>query len=402
MNDSIVFLLLTILCIVLQSLFSMFEMACLSFNRLRLQYYVSKKYKRAIWLNSLLKKPSNLFGVTLIGVNFFLLFGSESARHFYQSLNINPDFAPITQILVVLVFAELAPLFAARRYSEQVALTLVPIIFFISYLLKPVIWTIDSFSKVLNLIFGKGEKTSFLSKEEIQKIFEERSFSQRKNISQSVNHIFSLQNKSIKDLMLPLDSIKLLSSSAILNDVKNTLSINYLPYVPLYHEMTQNIVSIIYTKDLLNLKDNERVVSYAKAPWFILETDSILQILKQFRNNRQIVAIVLDKEGLARGILSLDQIIDNIFGEYRLLYEENITSKIIEKTILADTLVSYFNRQFNLKLKASDKETLNDLIIRTLGHLPTNGEVVYIEQFEITVLESSFLGAKTISIKTIV
>ena len=99
----------------------MIEMACVSFNKVRLEYYVSKGKKRALWLSFLLHHPAYLFGTTLIGVNVALIIGSECARRFYAALGLNPDLAALTQILLVLIFAEISPMFAGRRYAEHVA-----------------------------------------------------------------------------------------------------------------------------------------------------------------------------------------------------------------------------------------------------------------------------------------
>lgn len=137
------FLLLVILSLIVQGFYSMLEMACVSFNRVRLQFYVSQGNRRAKWLSNLLNNPTRLFGTTLIGVNATMQFGSECARRFYSSIDLSPDWAPITQIFIVLIFAELAPMFAARRYAENVVMLGIPIIYLTSFVLRPVIIVLD-------------------------------------------------------------------------------------------------------------------------------------------------------------------------------------------------------------------------------------------------------------------
>ena len=128
------FLMLLIVSLVIQGFYSMLEMACVSFNRVRLQYYVSQKNRRAMWLSYLLNNPTRLFGTTLIGVNTAMQFGSECARRFYASLHVSPDWAPLSQVIIVLIFAELAPMFAARRFAENVAMLGIPIIYITSFI----------------------------------------------------------------------------------------------------------------------------------------------------------------------------------------------------------------------------------------------------------------------------
>ena len=132
----------------------MLEMACVSFNKIRLQYYVSKGYKRAIWLNYLLQHPSRLFGTTLICVNVGLIVGSECSREFYSSIGLNPDWAPLTQVFFVVIFGELSPMFAARNYAENVAMLGVPLIYFSAKLMSPLLWATSLLSKLCNLLVG--------------------------------------------------------------------------------------------------------------------------------------------------------------------------------------------------------------------------------------------------------
>ncbi|MBI5346593.1 MAG: HlyC/CorC family transporter [Chlamydiae bacterium] len=406
MDNSLLFFLLTILCIIMQAIFAMFEMASVSFNKIRLQYYVSKNNKRAKLLNSLLNNPSQLFGTTLISINLFLQLGSEFSRRFYFSIGINPDFAPISQIFIVLIFAELSPLFAARRYSENVALAFVPLIYYVSFIFKPLIALFNGLAWVFKFIFKEKEAPTYLSKDELQKVFEEKTkaySAKTENIDDVINHIFSIKNKTAKDLMIGLDERRLISSKATLQEMKNVLSLNYSPFIPIYHNNLQNIVAVAYPKDLLQAEKNERVLSYAKAPWFVSEKSPIITLLKQFKQNKQSLAICLDSMGKASGILIFDQIIDAVFGEYETFYEFdkiNVQS-IIEKTIDADILVSEFNQEFHAHLKAKKGKTLNDLIIKNLGHLPAEGEVIRVASFEITVLEVSIFGAKVVAIKSV-
>ncbi len=159
----------------IQGFFAMVEMACVSFNKVRLQYYVSKENKRALWLSYLLHHPALLFGTTLIGVNTALVVGSECARRFYDSLGFSPDWAPLSQIIIVLIFAEIAPMFAGRRYAEHVAMLGIPILFFFSILLRPVIWLLDLLCRAINRLIGKSVPAGiYLSREELQNIIEER------------------------------------------------------------------------------------------------------------------------------------------------------------------------------------------------------------------------------------
>ncbi|MCB1181584.1 MAG: DUF21 domain-containing protein, partial [Chlamydiia bacterium] len=150
-------LMLTFFCILTQGFFSMMEMASVSFNRVRLQYYVALKIRRAIWLKSLLDRPSRLFANVILGVNISLQIGSQSSREFYSALGLNPDLAPLTQVFLVVILAELCPLFAARKYAEHVVMLGMPILYGIHILFKPIIWFISQITSFISFLIGSKE-----------------------------------------------------------------------------------------------------------------------------------------------------------------------------------------------------------------------------------------------------
>lgn len=402
---------MTFICIVAQGFFAMMEMAFVSFNKVRLQYYVSKKVLRAKWLSFLLNHPALLFGATLIGVNAALLLGSECSRRLYEAVGADPDFAPLTQIIFVLIFAEITPIVAGRRYAEHASMLGVPIVFALAIVLSPVIWLLDILCQLVNrmLRIPKGVGL-YLTRDELQKIIEEREEAasgipqKKEEFNTIVANIFSLRSKTAKELMIPIQMVKTIPATSNLGDMKNLLIATYASFVPLYHRSTANIVAIAYPRDLLRFPDHKKVREHARPPWFITEMNSIMQILKQFRRNNQSVAVVLNQAGLAVGILTLDDILDEIFGGIQRLVSGGpvLTQRIhLDLSLPGNMPLSEFNEQFNVKLEYEDAETLEDVVRLALGHSPSKGETVRIGEFELEVEEPSLLGAKMISVRTL-
>jgi putative hemolysin len=406
------FLMLMVISLVVQGFYAMLEMACVSFNKVRLQYYVSKHNRRAIWLSYLLNHPAIFFGTTLIGVNVALQFGSECSRRFYEALGLSPDWAPLSQVIIVLIFAEIAPMFAGRRYAEHVAMLGIPFLYASSILLRPVIWLLDLLCLMINRLLGTpGGGGLYLSREELQNIIEEREeviphASKTEEFNTVTANIFALKNKIAKELMQPVKAVQMIPSACTVGEMRNTLTAEYTPYLPIYHRSPHNIVAIAYPRDLLRLTENKRVRDYARSPWFITENNSVLQILRQFRRNNQSIAVVLNEAGLAVGILTLDEIIDEIFGQtdIRMSVGEMVPRAhhvVVDRTFPGDMRIEDFNRQFHVHLEAHGAETLEELVALALGHPPGKGESVRIDQFELTVEEASLLGAKMIAIRSI-
>jgi len=376
-----------------------------------LQYYISRGSRRAIWLNYLLNHPALLFGTTLIGVNLALIVGSESSRHFYGSLGLSPDFAPISQLFLVLLFAEISPLFAGRRYAEHVVMLGIPILYATSILLRPIIWLLDLLCLAFNRLL-KNEKGAglYLTREELQKVIEEQEVMPAKpaqaEFDTIVGRIFSLKNKRARELMKPLASVPMVPSICTIAEMRALLSSEYSPFLPIYQKTPENIVAIAYPRDLLRFPENTRVREHARSPWFITENTSILQILKQFQRNNKSIAVVLNEAGLARGILTLDEIIDEIFGQIDTWpsFDEimpRMHHVALDRTFDGDMKIADFNAKFHVHLPDEGVETLSELVAAKLGHPPVKGESVRLDQFELTVEEASLLGARSITIRTI-
>ncbi len=397
--------LLIVICLLIQGFFSMLEMASVSFNRVRLQYYVSKGDRRAIWLNDLLQNSGRLFGTVLICANLAMQVGSEASRRFYESLNLNPDLAPLTQVVLVLVFAEISPLFAGLRHAEHAAMMGVPVLYGISFILRPVIFLFDSFCRIIHRFIGSSEKVdSYLNREELQKILEEKD---EEGFNTAAKKIFALCNMTAKNLMRPFKNIKSVSSKSTIFDLRLLLESEYSPFVSVYQNNKKNIIGIVYPRDLLRVADNKSVNDHVRMPWFITESDSITAILRQFRLNNQSVAIVLDEGGDPQGVLTLDEIIDEIFGlsDGEVLMGSLSTKPsrvIVDRTFPGDMQIVEFAKTYCIDFDPQGSETLEELVTHLLGHSPSVGEMVRIDHFEFKVEEASLLGgAKLIAIRTL-
>jgi len=403
------YLMLTLVFIFTQGIFSMLEIACVSFNKVRLQYWVSQKKLRAKWLSYLLKRPTLLFGATLIGVNTCLQLGSECSRRFYDALGVSPDWAPLSQIVLVILFSELAPMFAGRRYAEHVAMLGVPILYFFSIILRPLIWLLDLICQGINRLLRSPKREGlYLSREELQHMFEQREEEQSpvKEINTVVGNIFTLKGKVAKELMLPLTTIQMIPSFCTVSEMRTLLNYSYTPFLPIYEKDPRQILGIVYPRDLLRISEEKKVRDHARAAWFITENSSILQILKQFRRNNQSIAVVLNDAGLAVGILTLDEIIDTIFGkmdEWESFGEmaPRMHHVIVDRSFPGDMEIAEFNEKYHVHLEPGTTKTLEELVEKHLGHPPEVGESLHIDQFELTVEEAPLIGPKKIAIRTV-
>lgn len=408
--DSGVFfwLLLTLLCLLVEAFYTSMEMAIVSLNKVRLQYLVSKSNRRAMWVDWLLQHPSRLFGTTLLGSNLAMQVGSECSRRFYMALDSHPEIAPITQIFLVLIFAELAPIFAARRYPEHLSLAGSAIVYLSAKCMAPAIWTISALARFTNWMVGGKEvkNEGFISRDELEVMLETRdqepvSASEAEELNLLARNIFSFRNKTAVDAMVSLSNVRGIPSNSTVGHMQHVLMGTEESFLPIFHREPTNIVGIAFARDLVKVPNSHRARDYARPPWFITKGTELMQILQQFRNNNQTVAIVLDDQGRGIGVLTLEDVIEEIFPQIATQSKRSLPGRIaVDKVFPGDTKVSEFNRQFSEHIDADPNHTLAQLLEEAVGHHPEKDESIVLGRFQLSVEEASLLEIKRVRVRT--
>lgn len=397
---------LTLTFILVQAFYAMSEMAMVSFSKVRLHYYVSQGSKRARWLKTLLDNPARLFGTTLLGVNVALQIGSECSRRFYEALELNANWAPLTQVLIVLIFAELAPQFAARMYSERVALFGVGLVYASSVVLRPITYLLGKLSALVNRLLSGQTQTANggITREEIQALIQVSSQGADEaegEFERIVANIMSLRKLRVADVMEPLSSVPSISGRSTVLRLRKIFEKSQSPIVLVYNREPINIVGVASAKDFMEVGDERLVADLARQPWFISEDAKIFPILSEFRHNDQKVGVVLGTSGQATGVMTLDDITDEVFGHAIAMPDQvpgPVASAVIERRFPGNMRIKDFNEQFQVQLEDEGCETLEQLFEKMLGHMPELGQSVRVGPFELTAVQVSLRGVPTVAI----
>jgi CBS domain containing-hemolysin-like protein len=279
--------------------------------------------------------------------------------------------------------------------------------------MAPLLWVVGLVSKLCNMIVGGSEDESniYLNQEELLKILEEHTEelppeTESEEYNALATNIFTLRRKDLRQVMDPLNTVPALPSNATVKQMETLIDKTGVDYVPLYsHHDISNIVGLVYPRDVLRASENHRVRDYASPPWFVPETTSIIQILKQFRLNNENVAFILNQQGKVVGLVELIEVLNEIFGKISSPDKQSAAKKekrlmLIEKTFPGDMTLGEFNAQFKVVLDPDLTLTLSELITQKLGHHPEKGESIYISPFELTVKETTIRDIKKVAVST--
>lgn len=398
-NSPFFWLGVNLLCIFVQGFFSMMEMACISFNRVRLQYYLTKSNKKASYINFLIRRPYRLFGTVMLGVNIALQIGSESSRTCYKLLGISPEYAPATQIILVVIFAELIPLAISRKIPEKIALKGAPILYFAHYLFYPLIQCVGGITNMIYFILNIKEETlhSTLSRDELQKTLE--THHEEHDFNVIATNIFSLSATSVEQVCQYLDQIPILSATASVRDVCQLVRRHRLDFVPVYHKVKKNLVGIAFPKNLINRNPSDPVVPYLSSPWFITAKSKLIHAIQEFRKNSSNVAIVLNNNGEPMGVLGLHTVFKTLFNTRNIAQLKPKPTSLIERTFSGNTPLSEIENELDIIFMDNDCTTIEQLMLKLLDTPPEVGASIIINDLLLEVKEISLYGIKTVAIK---
>ena len=408
-------LILIVVCVLFEGFFSGSEIAIISLSKLELQKSLQKGERGALLLEKLLKEPEKLLTTTLIGTNLSTVTGSvifttailDTITASFPFLQNYPEaltvlcFTPIT-----LTFGELIPKSLFQKYSYKIAFKIVYPIYFFYILFKPISIFVMGFARFLAKRVGAEVKESpFVTKEELKLLVESASRLKVERTERNIlRNILRLREKTVGDIYVPLLNVVAVEEGAPIEEVLRLSEQSGFSKFPIFRNRFDNIVGYISISDLLNVKDKKiRVKDLMKPVLIFPEYMSIFEALKEFRKTKEQMAIVVDEYGSTLGIVTPEDILEEIVGKIEDEFDkpgEKVIKKEEEIVAEGTTEIDEINRFLKKPLPtAPDYTTVAGLILSKLGRFPQKGERIKIDTTELTVLEVDPKKIKKVLIK---
>ena len=390
-------IILIFILVLVNAFFASAEMAIVSINKTKLNLLAEDNNKKAKLLLTLLKDTSCFLATIQVGITFAGFFASASAAptvskgfgKFLINLGIPyaNDIALVLTTLVIsyitLVLGELVPKKIALQNAESVAMFSVKPIIFISKITKPFVWFLSiSTNSILNLFRINKELTEEkLSREEIKNLVElgEEQGAINETEKTMIDGIIKFDNILAREIMTPrTETFCMEANSNIKENINLILEENY-SRIPIYENEIDNIVGVIYMKDIFSeiIKqgiENISIKDIMRTPYTVPETKSIDILLKELQGSKNHIAILLDEYGGFSGIVTLEDLLEEVVGDIQDEYDENIDciEKIDANTYIATGLVSILNlnKHLNLNFKSDSIDTIGGLIIENINTIP--------------------------------
>jgi Mg2+/Co2+ transporter CorB len=403
--------------IVLSAFFSSTETALMSINRYRLRHRAREGSTGARAAEHLLAQPDRLIGVILVCNNF--VNSASAAIVTVISLTLGGEaYAAIgvgIYTVVLIIFGEVAPKTFGALYPERLALPAALVYQVLLKTLYPIVWATNVLANgVLRLMGISREKasTTSLSREELRTVVAEASTVIPHRHQRMLMSILDLERINVEDIMVPRNEIAGLDVSDDWDDILDQLRDSRHTRIPVFDGSVDELVGILHMKKVARLLargelDREQLVALAKSrePYYVPEGTSLNTQLVNFQRQRRRVAFVVDEYGDVQGLVTLEDLLEEIVGEFTSdtssLHKDVHREKGGTFIVNASASVRTLNRKMGWALPTSGPRTLNGLIIEYLETIPDPGTSLRVNDYSIDILQTGDNAVKTVRLKPI-
>lgn len=397
--------------ILINAFFAATEIAFISLNDAKIEKQAKEGNKKAKQIKKMLREPSKFLATIQIGITLAGFLSSAFAADAFAD-----DLAPMLQNLMPLglavwrnisiilitiilsyfslIFGELVPKRLAMRNSEKIAFGTIGIIRTISIITAPFVKLLTASTNGVSKLFGiSGTDEETVTEEEIRMMVDvgEEKGSIKEEEKELINNVFEFNDKVVSEIMIHRKDIYAIDINSDIDNILKELDEYKYSRIPVYEENIDNIVGMLFIKDLLanvNKKEKVKIAKIIREPYFVSENKPIDELFRDLQKNKHQLAIVLDEYGGTAGLVTMEDIIEelvgNIFDEYD--EEEKEFEKIDDNTFLISGSVSIHDLRkiLGVEIPEGEYDTLSGYLIELLGRIPSDDEKPVIETKRVT------------------
>ncbi len=373
----------------------------MALNRYRLRHMVKQNHKGAMRASKLLEKPDRLIGIILIGNNFVNIFASAIATVIALQLfgEAGILIATVLLTMVILIFSEVTPKTIAAVHPEKLAFPFSIPLLFLLRIFYPLVWTVNAVSNSLVRLLGfdmDDEDSHHLSTEELKTIvYESATHIPTRHQNMLVN-ILDLEKVSVSDIMVPRSEVTGINIEDDINSIMQTITSSHHTRLPVYKGNLDNVVGILHMRkaaQLIKMDEvtRDHVLQLTLDSYFVPETTSLQTQLINFQKRKRRIAVVVDEYGDVQGIVTLEDILEEIVGNFTTNLAEDTDDIHPQKdgsfVIDGSANIREINRALDWDLPTDGSKTLNGLLTDILESIPENSVAIQLPYYRAEVLQ---------------
>lgn len=389
-------LIILFILILLSAFFSSAETAFMAVNKIKLRSEADDGSKRAILILKLLDNSTKLLSTILVGNNLVNIVASSLTTTLMIRLFGNTAVGIATGILtlVILIFGEITPKTLASRKAERFAAVYAPLVNFLMIVLTPVTFLVSKLANIVLSLFGidPDEKTEQVTEDELLTYVDvsHEDGVLEKDEREMINNVIDFGDTLVKDVMVPSIKMKCVPDDISYDELLDAFREDEYSRMPVYKDTIDNIVGIVWAKDILlkyvpTDQDGNAVPfdirKLMRQPYFTYDHKHTRELMSVMREEYRSMAIVLDEYNSTAGLITIEDLIEEIVGEIRDEYDLDEVDSIQILTdntyeVQGQTVIEDVNDEFGLNIESDDYDTIAGHVIALLGHIPKVGESV--------------------------
>lgn len=412
-TDSIIQLISIIILLGLSAFFSSAETSFITVSRIKLLSLSQEGNKRASMVISIIDQPAKMLSAVLIGNNIVNISCSALATSFTISVWGNKATGIVTGVLtlLVLIFGEITPKNTANIHATKIAMAYAPIIKFLMVILTPVIFIVDHLAGFFLwlLRIDSSKKKDIFTEDEIRTIV---NVSQEEGVIESnekkiINNLFDFGDSTAKDVMIPRIDMTLADVNSSYDEIIDLFRQTMYTRIPIYENSPDNVIGILNIKDLIVTKSDSKTFDIRKImrkPFFTFEQKNTSDLFKDMQLSSTSIAIVLSEYGTTSGMITTEDLLEEIVGEIRDEYdtdEKDALVKINDTTYRVDGSFKLddLNDELGTTLESEDNDSIGGLIVEKLDRLPKAGDKLTVDNVWMFVEKASSNRAESVIVK---
>lgn len=414
MDDGKAFIIIVLLAF--SAFFSGSETALFSLSRIYLKKLENSGGSSARRILNLLKRPRQLLITLLLGNTFVNMaissFGALIAIQISKIYGISTSLAISVQVvlttLIILFFGEIIPKLAALSKADAFSKFISLPLLIIRTLLFPLVWVLERFSNLISHRQGLDKHLGAqFTHEEFHNLIQSESSSRglEEHEKRMLVGLFRFKDAEIKEIYVPRVKISAVEENQSLDELKEIILTSGYSRIPVFKESIDEIVGIIYVKDLLLYPEKTTIKALMRPVWFITENMKVQSLLNQFKQRKLQLAVVVDEYGGTSGIISLEDILEEIVGDIRDEYDKDEIPELVKNedgsyNLSGNYSVRQFNQEFNCEIPVDEYDNLAEFLLAHFNHVPQVGEELdYEDILRFRIMDSDEKSIKQIQLQ---
>ncbi len=399
-------ILIILVFIILQAFFSGSEMVILSSNRIKLQKNISKGSKGSGIALDMINNPRWFLATTSTGTNMCVIIASVVAAVFFNS--VFKTYAGVVTIITVspflLMFGEIIPRTIARKKATELAPVIARPLWIASKIIYPVTFMVYVISRFFYWSVGK-ENLSFVTEKELELVLDSTGKASDLKIKEKefILRVFHLVKSDVADVMVPLVNVSAISQDASVKDAVRMINRTGYSRLLVFQDRVDNLIGIVHAFDLIDINKDLKIKKIVRNVPFVSELQRAEELLISLQKNRNSIAVVVDEYGGCVGIITIEDILEEVVGEIMDEYdaEEGGIIRLDKNRFLinADIEIEFFNEKFKLNIPKYDYETIGGFLLKNMGRIPFQGESFNYNNLEFHIHRASKKSIKKVVVK---